>query len=138
TTKWRKNVFKLPSGQSGKHFTRALTFLYSSYADRSPLEGVALKAASIMAPLLLQQPPGKSSYRENSDHLSRRMQLWDQGKIRELVHEGKTIQDRLEKSQKTVSDATLAKRFATMVFNNNLKGAMSLEKGKGGILEMTE
>ena len=27
TTKWRKNVFKLPSGQSGKHFTSALTRL---------------------------------------------------------------------------------------------------------------
>ena len=90
-----------------------------------------------MAPLLLQQPATKSSYRENSDHLVRRMALWDEGNIKELVHEGQTIQDRREKKE-NFNDETLPKRFATMVFNNNLKGAMSLivEKGKGGILEM--
>ena len=125
TSKWRKNVFKLPSGQAGKSFTRALSHLYENFANRGPLEGISFKAAAIMAPLLLQQPANKSSYRENSAHLSRRMSLWDEGKISDLIHEAQTIQDRLEDRGK-VSDATIAKRFATMVFNNNLKGAMSL------------
>src|SRR6185312_13061647 len=38
TTKWRKNVFKLASGQSGKHFTSALTRLYDAYGSRSAIE----------------------------------------------------------------------------------------------------
>jgi len=65
TTKWRKNVFKLPSGQSGKSFTLALSRLYDAYASRSPLECIALKAAAILVPLLLQQPAGKPQYRDN-------------------------------------------------------------------------
>ena len=70
------------------------------------------------------------------NHLSRRLQLWDAGNFKELLREGGTIQAQLESSHKAPDDATLAKRFASMVFNNNLKGAMSLvtEKGKGGVL----
>ena len=51
-----------------------------------------------------------------------------------------TIQTQLKASRKELDDTTLAKRFATMVFNNNLKGAMSLvmEKGKGGVMAVDE
>jgi hypothetical protein len=35
TTKWRKNVFKLPSGQSGKQFTQALSRLFIAYGERA-------------------------------------------------------------------------------------------------------
>ena len=140
TTQWRKNVFKLPSGQSGKLFTKALTHLYDAYASRSPLESISFKAAAIITPLLLQQPVGKPTYRDNVAHLSRRLKLWDEGNIDELIKEGETIQKQLTKSLKCIDDSTLAKRFATMVFNNNFKGAMSLvtEKGKGGVLALNE
>jgi len=53
------------------------------------------------------------------------------------LREGTTVQERLQ-NEAHASDATLPRRFATMVFNNNFKGAMSLiaEKGKGGILPL--
>ena len=105
-----------------------------------PPPGVTFKAVAVMAPLLLQQPVGKASYGENRKHLSRRLALWEAGDIAELLREGKTIQDRLAKSGKTISDASLAKRFATMVFNNNLRGAVSLitNKGKGRLLDLSD
>ncbi len=55
-----------------------------------------------------------------------------------MVTECTTIQAQLVKSKKSIDDTTLAKRFATMVFNNNFKGAMSLvtAKGKGGVLPL--
>ena len=138
TTKWRKNVFKLPSGNTGKLFTKALSRLYEAYDARSPLECIALKAAAIITPLLLQQPAGRPTYRDNVQHLTRRLKLWEEGMIDDLLNEGATIQAQLVKSKKAVDDTTLAKRFATMVFNNNFKGAMSLvtEKGKGGVLPL--
>jgi hypothetical protein len=138
TTKWRKNVFKLPSGQSGKQFTNTLTRLYDAYGSRSPIESVAFKAAAILAPLMLQQPSGKPTYRDNVNHLTRRLKLWEEGNVRDLITEGETIQQQLKKCKKSVDDTTLAKRFATMVFNNNFKGAMSLvtEKGRGGVLPL--
>ena len=99
---------------------------------------IALKAASILTPLLLQQPCGKPTYRDNVNHLTRRLLLWEEGHIKELLKEGSTIQAQLANSKKVIDDSTLAKRFASMVFNNNFKGAMSLvtEKGKGGILTL--
>jgi hypothetical protein len=140
TTKWRKNVFKLPSGHSGKLFTSALARLYDAYGSRSPMESIALKAAAIIAPLLLQQPAGKPTYRDNVNHLTRRLKLWDEGNINDLIKEGSTIQEQLIKSRRALDDSTLSKRFATMVFNNNFKGAMSLvtSKGKGGVLPLNE
>ena len=105
-----------------------------------PLQCIALKAAAIMAPLLLQQPAGVPKYRANAAHLQRRLDLWDKGSFGDLLKEGETIQGQLARSHKTLDDTALAKRFATMVFNNNFKGAMSLvtEKGKGGVLALTE
>ena len=57
--KWRKNVFKLPSGQCGKQFTQTLGLLLAAYGEKGPLECIALKAAAILTPLLLQKPAGK-------------------------------------------------------------------------------
>ena len=108
TTKWQKNVFKLPSGSSGKHFTQALTKLYEAYSTRSPLKGVAFKAAALLAPLLLQQPAGKPAYRLNVDNLNRRLKLWDDGSIDALLREGQTIQDQMLKANKIATDTTLA------------------------------
>ncbi len=62
-----------------------------------------------------------STTRDNVNHLTRRLLLWEEGKIKELVSEGRTIQAQLTASKKAMDDSTLAKRFATMVFNNNYK-----------------
>jgi hypothetical protein len=83
---------------------------------------------------------GKPTYRDNMEHLTRRLVLWEEGNIKELLREGSTIQAQLTASRKEIDDTTLAKRFAAMVFNNNFKGAMSLvmEKGKGGVMAVNE
>ena len=129
-----------PAARAANSLQMQLSRLYAAYGSRSPTEGISLKAAAIIAPLLLQQPAGKPTYRDNVNHLSRRLKLWDEGSIDELIEEGETIQAQLVKSNKCVDDSTLAKRFATMVFNNNFKGAMSLvtAKGKGGVLSLNE
>ena len=106
TTKWRKNVFKLPSGLTGKHFTQELARLYNAYAQKSPQECIALKAAAVITPLLLQQPAGKPSYRKNKDHLERRLSLWQEGKINQLVLEGITVQKQIVSSKKAPNEST--------------------------------
>ena len=74
------------------------------------------------------------------ENLERRIHLWEEGNISELLAECVTIQEQLTNSHKAPDDSTLAKRFASMVFNNNLKGAMSLvcQKGKGGVLSLDD
>lgn len=41
---------------------------------------IALKAAMILAPFLLQQPSGKPNYKANSGHMTRRLQLWKEAR----------------------------------------------------------
>ena len=53
---WRRNLFKVPSGKSGKAFVRELARLFASYGEESALEPIALKAAFTLPVLMLQKP----------------------------------------------------------------------------------
>ena len=41
---WRRNIFSVPSGKAGKDFVQELSRLFRSYAERSSMECIALKA----------------------------------------------------------------------------------------------
>ena len=53
---WRKNIFLLPSGRSGKLYIEETTRLINSWTHKSPLQDVAFKAIMVMPNLLLQKP----------------------------------------------------------------------------------
>lgn len=59
---WRPNLFKVPSGSSGKRFVAELAHLYEAYATESALEPVALTAAMTLPALMLQKPHAKLRY----------------------------------------------------------------------------
>ena len=63
---WKKNLFKIPSGKLGILFVKEMTKLFQSYADRSALESIAIKAAMVMPALLLQKshPNSKAKYQK--------------------------------------------------------------------------
>ena len=86
---WKRNLFKVPSGNAGKAFVRRI---FNAYAEGSALECVAMKAAMTMPALLLQKPSSSSKAREHALHLERRLKLWSDGKLDDLVHEGCTVQ----------------------------------------------
>ena len=44
----------------------------------------------------LQKPSKSSTSKEHLEALTRRLSLWNEGKINELLYEGQTIQDRLK------------------------------------------
>ena len=95
-THWRRNVFLVPSGEAGKEFVLELARLFRTYAESSALESIALTAAMVLPTLLLQKPPGQSKAKDHVLCLGRRMQLWKNGNINELVIEGRVIQEHLE------------------------------------------
>ena len=66
TVHWRRNLFKFPTGKSGKALVRKLARMFQAYADGSALEGIALQAAMVMPALLLQKPHPKSKAKEHS------------------------------------------------------------------------
>ena len=84
---WRKNSFSIPRGNSGKAFVNA-------FAHGSALEHVALKATIVLPLLVLQKPHRKSKAKDHAALLERRLKIWEQGNLAELLNEGKVIQKR--------------------------------------------
>ena len=63
---WKRNLFKIPSGKLGILLVKEITKLFQSYADRSALESIAIKAAMVIPALLLQKshPNSKAKYQK--------------------------------------------------------------------------
>ena len=91
-------MFTVPSGKAGKTFVRDLSRMFNAYAEGSALECVAMKAAMTMPALLLRKPSSKSKAKEHTFHLERRLKLWLEGILDDVVHKGRTIQRQLTRS----------------------------------------
>ena len=95
--KWRKNLFELPKGASGKSFVTAITSLIDAWNNKTDKRDHALYAVAIMPNLLLQKTNNKARGKENKETLTRRLEMWNSGKITELLREGEALQRRLPK-----------------------------------------
>ena len=93
--KWRKYIFKIPSGRSSKDFVNELTYWLDQYNRETEFHGVALKVFMLLPSLLLQKPSKNSKAKDHLVKLGERLNLWKEGKINELLREGRTIQKRL-------------------------------------------
>ena len=90
--------------------------------------------------LLLQKPHHRSTSKEHRECLLRRLELWKNGEIGTLLREGKTIQARLKTHSPPSDEATIAKKFASLIFEGNGRAAMRYvtEEKDNGVLELTE
>ena len=88
---WKKVLFLLPTGAAGKGFIEEMIRLVNSWTYKSDLETIALKALMILPGLLLQKTSLNSKSKENSETLKRRLLLWKNGQLDQLMFEGKTI-----------------------------------------------
>ena len=140
---WRKNCFKIPQGKIGTKFVAELTRLFDAFASRSALESIALRAATVMPILLLQKPSSTSKSKDHNECLKRRMALWKEGDLSELVREGRTLQHRLLNSRKPPSlhaEQQLSRTFAKLMFEGKTHAAIRLlsDGGKGGFLSLDD
>ena len=92
---WKRNLFQVPSGCSGKAFVLELSRLYQAYADCSSLESITLKACSVLVALTLQKPNRTSKGKDHVAHLNRRLALWKKDNLSALLDEGQCIQRHL-------------------------------------------
>ena len=103
STAYEKNrllekVFLLPTVKAGKSFIDKTNRLLNEWAQDSPLKSIAFTTIMVMPSLLLQKPSKTSKAKDHSEALVRRLRLWRQGDISELVREGETIQNQLPDS----------------------------------------
>ena len=136
---WRPNMFHVPSGAIGKEYIKEITRLIDAWNNNNKhLKPISLKAVMIMPYLLLQKPCYKSSAKQNSECLKRRMALWTQGDFDSILREARTIQSILKKNMKANTESK-AKRFAKFILAGNVKAALRLldDESSKGVLNLT-
>lgn len=108
---WRQNLFRVPQGHADKALVSELARLFSAFVSGSALESVALKAATILPPLLLQKPLRNSKAKDHT-RLERRLKSWQAGDLIDLITEGRTIQQRFPNlSRDSESESQIAFLF---------------------------
>ncbi len=74
--RWRKNLFKVPTGKAGQEFIEEVRKTLSHYVSGSHLESVALTMSMIIFPMLLQKPSRSSKSKDHVNYLTKRLALW--------------------------------------------------------------
>ncbi len=135
---WKRNLFMLPNGASGKAYIRETTRLLNSWTENSPLKDCALKLIHIMPALLLQKPSKRSKTKEHVEALERRLETWRKGDIMKLYKEAEAIQLRLPINNGKRDIAAISRRFKELMQKGNVNGAIKLltNNMKGGILPL--
>ena len=91
---WKKNLFMLATGAAAKKYITEATKLMNRWMNNSPCKDIAFTAIHVM-PSLLQKPGKTSKAKDHLKALERKIDLWINGNIDELLFEGETIQSRL-------------------------------------------
>ena len=84
---WRKNLFKLPSGTAGRSFISLLTNWLDHFNRGTKFRRIALKVFMVLPCLLLQKPSRQSKSKDHSKKLEEKQQLWNEGRMDELMRE---------------------------------------------------
>lgn len=113
--------------------------LFLAYAEAGALEAIALKAAMVLPALLLQKPSAASKVKEHTQCLDRRLKMWREGDIHNLVHEGRAIQSGLSRNLRK-TEAQTARTFAKLMMEGKTKAALRIRfvcsQSNGGILRL--
>jgi len=134
--KWKRNLFKVPSGAQGKAYVKATTKTINHYVNNTPLQNVAMTALMVMPALLLQKPARNSKAKDHTIRLGDRLKLWEKGDIKALIKEGKAIQNRLTSGKFTPQQTH--KVFSKLMLQGKVSAALRWVTNKsGGLLEST-
>ena len=137
---WKRNLFLVPSGSFGKNFVAELARLWQAFADCSTLEGIAMKASTILQVLLLQKPSKHSKSKDHVTHLKRRLDLWHRGDIQSLLREGRCIQEHLHRSPRPTDSELIAQTFKRLMMQGKTQSALRhlSRKTSGGVLTLED
>ena len=107
---------------------------------KSPMRHLSLKCLMIMPNLLLQQTSYKSTASENKKTLDRRLSLWKDQKISEILGECLVIQSRLNKPRTSFAQDGISQSFHKLMIQGKVNAAIRLlsHSENSGILPLNE
>ena len=83
--KWRRKLFIVPYGAAGVDFVDEISHIIQSFVDGGSMRNTAWRAFAVLCHVLLQKPHDSRIMANHSEHLRRRLRLWRDGSIRELL-----------------------------------------------------
>ncbi len=128
---WRKNLWKIPSGKTGKTLLKEMTFLINNWTKKTGLEEIALHMNMIFLPLLLQKSGNRVNAAAVKEIIEKRFQKWCNGEIKELLEEAEFLQERLERSNKHINQNP-SRTFAKLMMQGKVKQALRVVAGSQG------
>ena len=134
---WRRNLFTIPSGAIGKQIATIMTDLLQKWTLKSDWEKIALDAATVFLPLILQRSGTKVNAKEAKNTITQRLEKWRDGDIAGLLKKAQMHQDRLRKSTAQHTPQHAAKIFARLILQGKVKAALRMlsEGGSGGVAQ---
>ena len=100
-----------------------------------------LKAVSVFSALSLQRPHSRSKAHERIASSSRHLDLWMDGKVTELLSEGRSIQQRLTQPYYSSQGApNWVWAFTNLMFQGRTKAALHLlsDSDCNGVMQLNE
>ena len=82
---WKRNLFTMPSSETGEKYIEEITRLLKLWIQDSPLKAIAFKAIHVMPTLLLQKHTENSKSKKQLVSLERRLKLWLEEDISNLL-----------------------------------------------------
>ena len=95
-----------------------------TFNNRTSYYSLARNALLIMAPLLLQKPSKTSKTKDHIQYLEKRLALWKNGDFRDILREGKKIQERLLPHKKKIDPDHARKVFSRLMLQGKVSPAM--------------
>jgi hypothetical protein len=93
----------------------------------------------VMPALPLQEPKFKSTSKEHSQCLTRRLKQWEASDFDGLLFETRTIQGKLPTNSKPLNDERLAKTFSKLMFEGKVNVAMKLlDQHDTGVVKLSQ
>ena len=122
---WRRHLFNVPFGSSGRLFVEKLAAIIQSFCDSTRWREVGWKARCVSCHVLLQKPSTEGSNSSHTKHLERCFSLWKAGQLSELMEESLSIQSYLRISLRNsrkdaASKGPSEKVFASLVYNGKI------------------
>ena len=98
-------MFKLPSGAAGKRYLQMKTRLIENWCEgKQPVCEIALKVLMIMPGIILQKPCNKTTAKQNTEYLNKRLNSWEAGDFETLLKEARGIQERMNRNSSKFED----------------------------------
>ena len=116
----------LPKGAAAKKYMTKTTKLMNGWTNNLPFKDVAFTTIHVMPNILLQKPSKTSKVNDHLKALVRRIDLWINGNIDELLFQGETIQSRLHHINTPKSIDELSKKFTLLMEKGNVNSALKL------------